>query len=390
MLTLYRRHELGCSYRGKDPKKCSCPVWIDGAVGGKRERRALGTRNWREAEDERRRIEDPDFGGVRCIQPGCQAKVDAGRCDRHTRAVPAAIAAYHAAHQDVAAVTAHQRTACLRLLEEFLLARGVGPVEDITLEALNEFRTSRSVSPRTWVKELGHIRHFLRFCVDNEWCLRNWALKVEMPKKLKAAEREPYQPQEVARIIAACDTIGRAPYERLRARALVLALRHTGLRIGDVATLKRDRVRHGEVFIRTTKNGKIVRLPLPPELRSALDAPPPPRGAAGGECAYFFWSGNGSPAAAIRDVRRTLEAVYEASGVRGAISHRFRHTLATEVLEIGGSIEEAADILGDSPAIIAKHYLKWSQRRQARIFDVMRQIHGTSVVREETSASKPN
>ena len=30
-------------------------------------------------------------------------------------------------------------------------------------------------------------------------------------------------------------------------------------------------------------------------------------------------------------------------------THRFRHTLATEILEIGGTIDEAADILGNSP-----------------------------------------
>jgi hypothetical protein len=35
----------------------------------------------------------------------------------------------------------------------------------------------------------------------------------------------------------------------------------------------------------------------------------------------------------------------KASGVLGACTH---HTLATEVLEMGGTFEEAADILGDT------------------------------------------
>ncbi len=54
-------------------------------------------------------------------------------------------------------------------------------------------------------------------------------------------------------------------------------------------------------------------------------------------------------------------AVYAASGVQGACSHRFRHTMATEILELGGTFEEAADILGDSVAIVQKHYAKWSR-----------------------------
>ena len=73
-----------------------------------------------------------------------------------------------------------------------------------------------------------------------------------------------------------------------------------------------------------------------------------------------FGAGRGSRRAFIRDVTRTMATVYEASDVARAVSHRFRCTLATEILELGGSIEEVADILGDSPRIIEKHYANWS------------------------------
>src|SRR5690349_11359683 len=66
--------------------------------------------------------------------------------------------------------------------------------------------------------------------------------------------------------------------------------------------------------------------------------------------------------------------VYASSGVEGACSHRFRHTLATEVLEMGGTFEEAADILGDTEASVRKHYAKWSAGRQARITDLLARI----------------
>jgi hypothetical protein len=64
---------------------------------------------------------------------------------------------------------------------------------------------------------------------------------------------------------------------------MTLLLRYTGLRISDVATLWRDRIRDGEIFLRTTKNGKPVKLPLHPELRAALDLLPMPRGVDGQE-----------------------------------------------------------------------------------------------------------
>jgi len=47
---------------------------------------------------------------------------------------------------------------------------------------------------------------------------------------------------------------------------MVLLLRYTALRISDVATLRRDRIRDGEILLRTTKNGKPVKLPIHPPI----------------------------------------------------------------------------------------------------------------------------
>ncbi len=195
-----------------------------------------------------------------------------GRCKRHTKEIVGAIVAYHGAHRDAAASTRGSRRRTLEHLEKFTTGRGLQTVEQIDVETLTAFRSIRSVSARTWTKELGTIRHFFRFCLDNEWVYRNWAAKVAMPKNLKPPEREPYTPNEVAKVIAAASTIGRGAYERLRARAMVLLLRYTALRISDVALLERNRVRDGEIFIRTTKNGKPVKLPVHANLQVALES----------------------------------------------------------------------------------------------------------------------
>jgi len=65
---------------------------------------------------------------------------------------------------------------------------------------------------------------------------------------------------EVGSILKACDSFGKSAYERLRARAIVLTLRYTALRIGDVSLLARDRLnRDGDrwrIFLRTEKSGQ--------------------------------------------------------------------------------------------------------------------------------------
>ena len=161
------------------------------------------------------------------------------------------------------------------------------------------------------------------------------------------------------------------------ARAMVLLLRYTALRIGDVAMLTRDRISldggRWRIFLRTEKSGQPVFLPVPPDLKSALEAAPPP--ISNIDSRYFFWNGNGKPKTHKAHIDRCLRAVFNASSVKGAHAHRFRHTLATELLGRGASFEDVADILGNSPAIVRKHYGKWSAARQSRIDDLMERVY---------------
>ena len=48
--------------------------------------------------------------------------------------------------------------------------------------------------------------------------------------------------------------------------------------------------------------------------------------------------------------------MFKKSGVKNAHAHRYRHTLATRLLEQGATFEEVADILGNSPEVVRKHY----------------------------------
>jgi integrase len=238
---------------------------------------------------------------------------------------------------------------------------------------------------------------FFGFCEDRNWIRENPARKIKMARNLKPNEVVPFTPQEVAAILSACDGVGRKPYERLRARAIILTLRYTALRIGDVSMLARDRTsRDGDrwrIYLRTEKSGQPVFLPIPQDLKTALDRVPPP--ATNPESRYFFWNGVGKPKTHKAHIDRCLRSVFKASGVKGAHAHRFRHTLATELLGRGASFEEVADILGNSPEIVRRHYGKWSVARQNRIDDLMTRVYVTPAVghdlgTDENTRRKPN
>ena len=81
-----------------------------------------------------------------------------------------------------------------------------------------------------------------------------------------------------------------------------------------------------------------------------------------------------------------MDAVFKRSGVAGAHPHRFRHTLASELLGKDGSIEKVAGILGDSPATIRRYYAKWTPEFQTLQDDLIRKIHGAHLAQAQKEA----
>ncbi len=51
MLVLYRRHRKNCLHRreGRAYRRCHCPIWVDGVIGGQEIRKSLDLRDWQKA-----------------------------------------------------------------------------------------------------------------------------------------------------------------------------------------------------------------------------------------------------------------------------------------------------------------------------------------------------
>jgi integrase len=366
MLSLYRRHTAKCPHKskGKDYIKCNCPIWCYGqGEDGNEIRKSLNTRDWGRAGRRAAKLESPDAPRFKPV-----AEAVTG-FEQHIRSLEPS--------------TQRKYMNVLRQFSHYCRGAGLEDLGEITVDRLDDYRAGRELSRTTAQKELETLRQFFGYCRDRDWIKDNPARRIKSAKNIKPAEVVPYTPEEVARILGACDFIGRTDYERRRARAMVLLLHHTALRISDVAMLARDRVRDGQILLRTLKTGGMVYLPVPNDLQTALEALPNPRGA-GSEPHYFFWNGVTSKRAVVGIAERTLAAVFKKSKVPHAGAHRFRHTLATRLLGIGASLEDVADILGNSPAIVRKHYAKWSQQRQARITSLMLAVNScTNPVQQE-------
>jgi hypothetical protein len=87
---------------------------------------------------------------------------------------------------------------------------------------------------------------------------------------------------------------------------------------------------------------------------------------------YVFW--NGQEVVGDDEKRRAsnhwdkwIRALLDAAGFPDATSHKFRHTLAIEMIHHGASFEDVAAALDNTVAVVAKFYShEWAKVRQGR------------------------
>jgi site-specific recombinase XerD len=298
-----------------------------------------------------------------------------------------AIEAFHAQHAENASETQRKYKRVLNFLSEYCAREPVRYVDQISIERLDGYALWRNKTNWTWIKEIEILRQFFEFCRDREWTRRNLAKVLKRPRLLEANSVEPFTSAEIVRSIAACSQIGRDSYERLRARAMVLLMRYAGLRVSDVVTLSRDHIVGRHLVKRAIKNRRLIRVELHPEVLKALRMLPHPKAAAQ-DCRLYFASGNATVRSLVKGAWRTLSAVFARAKVSRAHPHRFRHTLASELLGKGVKIEEVAGILADSPATVRRHYAKWTPEYQARQDRAIRLVHGTDLAQAEEQIGK--
>lgn len=205
------------------------------------------------------------------------------------------------------------------------------------------------------------LRSFLRYLFQHGKLEADWAPSVPtiahwhltgLPKRLPS--------ETVERILSACDqttSVGR------RDRAILLLLARLGLRGVEVVRLQLEDIdwENAQLTIRSKKGGGLARLPLPADVGRAIarylhrDRPTC-------TCRSVFVR-SVAPHAALNNsavIGLRVRAAIKRAGVKSSRqgAHVFRHTLASEMLRHGASLDEIARLLRhkdhDSTAIYAK------------------------------------
>jgi integrase len=352
MLTLYRRHKKTCPHTDRYLKQDAhrCPVWVEGMVDGAYRRHSLKVSSWEKAKKLAEEIEH-----------GKQAQPPLTIAEAFSRFVSDC----EARKLQPSSIGKHKLLA--KQFEAFAHINGFRFPAEVTVDHVRRFRATWTEGPLTSQKKLERLRAAFRFFVDSDWATKNPARAVKAPITHPKAV-EPFTDGEQAAIVTTAYHLARTQakpaYGGLpvhpKTGTFAKLLLHTALRITDAAMLTRDRIQGDRVFLYATKNKKPVTLPIPPDLAHELEQIqgenlfPSPGGSQRPETVSDYW-------------RDQLHKVFGEAGISKAHPHRFRHTLAVNMLNKGSSVEDVAAVLGNSPQIVTKHYSTWVASRQERI-----------------------
>jgi len=217
-------------------------------------RKSLDLRSWEAAQKLVRDWEaNPEGGGV-TVKAACEK---------------------YASDAEARSISDSQMRKVRLVLGELERAFGSVAIRSVRVDDLRKIREAWKVAV-TMQKRLEMLRSFFRFCVDSGWLDRNPAKVVRLPV-VTFEPTLPFTEEEMENILWACDMVRDkhpmmdAGIEK-RLKALVLLLRHSGLRITDAVILKKDRIKEGKLFLYQTKTKQPVWVPLPQLVLDTLKA----------------------------------------------------------------------------------------------------------------------
>lgn len=206
------------------------------------------------------------------------------------------------------------------------------------------------------------MKSFFRWCHGNDIMTKNPSLKLSTIKGDRSPTM-PFEPEQIKAIIAACTESVLTTEKAIRARALCLLMRWSGLSIIDAASSAKTELRQAKGIYRVVrhrlKNGRLVNNKIPNAVAlQLLNAP-------NSNPKYFFWSGEGSEKSVAGHMTKDLKKVFLKAKIADGHPHRFRDTAAAELLKAGVDIRKVSKFQGHaSVTTTEKYYAPWNKAQQ--------------------------
>lgn len=258
----------------------------------------------------------------------------------------------------------------LREFDRYLAERRITELGDITkpvIEAFKVWRVERIKKQKNsrgatgLVLDAAILHRLFAFALENEMIAKNPVRMEGRPGENPERGAEPFTARDLS---------------RLREHAgedllILLLLRWTGLRGSDAVSLTWEEVRFDskEIERLTQKRRKKVVLPIHTELLFALELDHERRRPQPTDRVLLNPS-TGSPLTRPRLYQRMV-ALGKRAGVANAHPHRFRDTLAVDMLSRGANFYDVAKMLGDSIETVETHYTPFVKELRERVRSIL-------------------
>ncbi len=240
-------------------------------------------------------------------------------------------------------------------LVNFLKELSKNHIQDVTKEDIESFLAKMSkngYTPKSISRKLNSTRTFYRFLKANEYATDDPSLLVTHPKYQLGAPRI-LTPTEYR---ALRDAARNDP----RMFAVIELLLQTGIRIGELASLKLSDIQKDKLHIAAIEKHEERIVPLNSRAQEALNKYLEIRPKAVSE--HLFITKSGKPFL-IRNIRTAVERYFRLAEIKNAKVNDLRHTFVAHHLKHGVSLILISKALGHKKISTTERYLEYIKDR---------------------------
>jgi integrase len=147
-------------------------------------------------------------------------------------------------------------------------------------------------------------------------------------------------------------------------RRIVFCAINTGMRRGEILSLKWSQVRSGFIYLRKTKTNESRQIPINDDLDLLFKSIRKDQHLR----SDYVFTYQGKP---VTEIKRSFQTALKKSGIQDFRFHDLRHTFASLVLMRGGSLKDVQELLGHKTMTMTLRYSHLTQEHKRKAVNLL-------------------